>query len=533
MRVTDRNFLGMLKKTLIYGIIVFLVLGTIYLSVSLIIRMNADRIQQSEILNSEENLVEVERTIILNRVNRLITDLLYISDSLKLTDMSTKDYSDIEQQWKAFSDRKKIYDQIRYIDIDGNEMIRINYSEEGANIIPKEQLQNKKERFYFLDTINLKENQIYISKMDLNMDGDAIQEPINPVIRLATPYYGDGVLKGIIILNYYADDMLQQVKRIATNSKGHIFMLNSNSYWLYNGADRNKEWSFMYEDRLSESFNNQFSEEWKEISKSDVGSLRTSKGLFSYTNILTSNEFAVDYKDYSISLGEGDWYIVSYISPVSIKGKLFFDNFIERIIDILESNIWAFVLLFIIALVVALLMLINKIEKDRVKYFSEYDTMTGVYNRRAGFEKLYKIYKDAPKEGGKVSICFIDINGLKDVNDHLGHEAGDELIQSIVSVIKENIRSNDFISRLGGDEFLIIFNNLDEAEAENIWIRINAAYQKINETENRKYLISASHGIEEFKFSPNEYIDIIINNADEKMYQEKRIVKKDLKIIRS
>lgn len=534
MRVADRNFLAMLKKILVYGLIVFILLGTTYLSVSLIIRMNSDRIQQNEILSNEENLVEVERTIILNRVNRLLTDLLYISDMLKLKDISTADYSEIEQQWQAFSDRKQIYDQIRYIDIEGNEVVRINYAESGAVIVPQEELQNKKDRFYFQDTIELEENQIYISKLDLNMDNDVIEEPIKPVIRLATPYYSkDGILKGVIVLNYYANDMLQQVKRIATNSKGHIFMLNSNSYWLYNGADSKKEWSFMYEDRLAESFRNQFSKEWVEISTDDVGSIKTSNGLFSYTNILTSNEFAVDYKDYSISLGEGDWHIVSYISPVSNKGKLFFDNIYERIVEILEANILAFLLLLVISFGVAVLMLVNKIEKDRVKYFSEYDTMTGVYNRRAGFERLYKIYKDAPKDGGKVSICFIDINGLKDVNDHLGHEAGDELIRSIVSVIKKNIRDTDFVARLGGDEFLIIFHNLDEADAENIWRRIRKGYQAINEAENRKYLISASHGIEEFKFSPNEYIDNIINNADEKMYEEKRIIKKDLMIIRA
>lgn len=90
----------------------------------------------------------------------------------------------------------------------------------------------------------------------------------------------------------------------------------------------------------------------------------------------------------------------------------------------------------------------------------------------------------------------------------------------------------DFVCRLGGDEFLIIFNNLDEAEAEKVWLRINEGYRKINETEGRKYIISASHGIEEFKFNANEYIDTIINHADEKMYSEKRNIKRDLKVIR-
>ena len=57
-------------------------------------------------------------------------------------------------------------------------------------------------------------------------------------------------------------------------------------------------------------------------------------------------------------------------------------------------------------------------------------------------------------------------------------------------------------------------------------------YERINKNENRKYIISASHGIETFKCDSNEYIDEIINNADGKMYEEKRIIKKDLKVIR-
>ena len=117
--------------------------------------------------------------------------------------------------------------------------------------------------------------------------------------------------------------------------------------------------------------------------------------------------------------------------------------------------------------------------KEKIKYFSEYDAMTGVLNRRAGFELLNKIYRDFMKDKGKVSICFSDI-----------------------------------------------------VQAESIWNRIHDDFRKINEMENRKYIISASHGIEEFKFNSDEYIDEIINLADEKMYNEKRIIEKDFKAIR-
>jgi len=516
-----------------YCLSAFLILSMAYFAVAIIIRVNSNNSRKAEIINSEQQTADVEKTIVSNKINRLITDVLYIADNFKLSESSTGNYLETEKQWIAFSDRKKIYDQIRYIDLDGNEEIRINYSKDGSYVTKKENLQNKNDKYFFADTINLAQNQIYISKLDLALENNVIKLPIDPMIRLSTPCYGsDGKLKGIIILNYAASDMLEQVKKIASTSKGSIFMLNSNGYWLSNQENSDKEWTFMYDDRKDESFQNEFPDEWKTIINDGKGYNVTPNGIFCYTNILTGDEFSSGNSSNSIVLGEGDWYIVSYISPDSENGQLFSKDIMKNIIYVLKNNIIELILMFLLALAFAILLEINRIEKNKIKYFSEFDSMTDIYNRRAGFEKLNKIYKDTPKDSGKISVCFIDINGLKQVNDILGHEAGDELIISIVNGIKVNIRDNDFISRLGGDEFLIIFSNLDEFEAEKIWLRINDIYNKINKLEGRKYIISASHGIVEFKFSSNEYIDEIINHADEKMYDEKRMIKKNLNVIR-
>jgi diguanylate cyclase (GGDEF)-like protein len=88
------------------------------------------------------------------------------------------------------------------------------------------------------------------------------------------------------------------------------------------------------------------------------------------------------------------------------------------------------------------------------------------------------------------------------------------------------------MSRLGGDEFLVVFEGIDVAEAEEVWGRIVGEYNHINETENRKYLISVSHGIEQIWQQSNHYIDEVVNRADEKMYEEKKKIKKEVKIIR-
>jgi len=117
-----------------------------------------------EIEKNEERLVSVERSILSSRIDMIISDFLYISDNLDYQSFDNNDLKDFEKELKAFSDRKKIYDQIRYIDTEGNERLRINYSENGSFVVNKDELQNKKDKYYFKDTIDLKKEQIYISK---------------------------------------------------------------------------------------------------------------------------------------------------------------------------------------------------------------------------------------------------------------------------------------------------------------------------------------------------------------------------------
>lgn len=520
------------KKTILYTLGVFLILSLGYFLITLVIQINADTAQKNKLLAQQQQLVAVEKTIISNKVNRLATDLLYATDALALGDNGRGDYSDAEDHWLAFANRKMIYDQIRFIDVDGNEVIRVNYDENGATLTDSDDLQNKADRYYFTAGINLAQNQIYVSPLDLNKENDQIEQPIKPMIRLATPYYGArGQLLGLVVLNYTANDLLAQVEKIATASQGQVFMLNADGYWLYNSADPNRAWGFMYDNRLNDSFKTDFPEVWSTIQSQKNGTLTTTAGVFAYTNILTATELELDLH-HTLAPGLGDWTMVSFIPATTPEGQLLTRSLAATMLLVLRNNLFAYLLILTLAVFAGVILTINQVKNDEIKYYSEYDAMTGVFNRRTGFEKLKQLYKNIEKNEKLVSVCFIDINGLKDVNDFLGHDAGDELIIAVTRGIQNNIRSNDFLARLGGDEFLIIFEGLDEAEAEAAWQRIVAEYEQINATENRRYLISASHGIETISGSSNEYIDSIINQADEKMYREKKILKKNLKIIR-
>ncbi|MBC7960505.1 MAG: diguanylate cyclase, partial [Vallitaleaceae bacterium] len=149
---------------------------------------------------------------------------------------------------------------------------------------------------------------------------------------------------------------------------------------------------------------------------------------------------------------------------------------------------------------------------EMIGYFNEliYDGLTRVYSRRAGLSKLTRLLQHDERRSQTMSLCFIDINGLKQVNDVLGHKYGDELIISAIEAIKSTIREEDFIVRMGGDEFIIVFNEIGIEIAEAIWLRVVDVYEKINEMEKRPYLISVSHGIVYYNSKQQSEVDLLI-----------------------
>ncbi len=165
---------------------------------------------------------------------------------------------------------------------------------------------------------------------------------------------------------------------------------------------------------------------------------------------------------------------------------------------------------------------------DKLYRFASYDEMTGVYNRRVGIEFLNQELKKLKRGNTFLSICYIDINDLKIVNDNFGHEAGDILIKIIVYDIKKAMRESDILSRLGGDEFLLILPDCKLDKVKNIWKRVQKSLKKRNEDKSNPYQISASYGFAETNSKNPLSYEELLQIADKRMYSNKRRTKKKL-----
>ncbi|GAA0075892.1 GGDEF domain-containing protein [Clostridium sp. CTA-5] len=164
----------------------------------------------------------------------------------------------------------------------------------------------------------------------------------------------------------------------------------------------------------------------------------------------------------------------------------------------------------------------NKENQEKLKSVIFIDELTGIYNRRYAITNLNKLILKKQE----FCVCFIDIDGLKYVNDIFGHNEGDEYIKFVVENISTELSDNDKFCRVGGDEFLILSpycsNMLAEKKAHRIFEKIN---RETNKT-NKDYKMSISYGIVHIKAGESYDIDNILELADKNMYKFKKARKK-------
>ena len=157
---------------------------------------------------------------------------------------------------------------------------------------------------------------------------------------------------------------------------------------------------------------------------------------------------------------------------------------------------------------------------DMVKFLSEIDPLTNIYNRRYLFHTFPKLSVLIDRKDEKLILFFIDINHFKMINDHYGHETGDEVLKQLSNILVRTTSKKDIVARLAGDEFIIMTPFIEEKGRDRIINQINNELIKISDELNMN--ISVSIGTSVY---PNDAktLDGLLNIADQNMYKQKSL----------
>ena len=202
---------------------------------------------------------------------------------------------ELEIEFANFAQQNPQYDQIRFLDLAGQETVRVNSTSSGIVIMPLKDLRNESKDDYFKNSINLPEGKIYISSISLNTEDGQIEIPHKPTIRYAAPVYLNSRLYGIVVLNVLAETFLSPLG----SGTSSAFLVDADGYYLYHpiaskrwGRDLKTGNSLLQDDRQLAAT----------VTSGINGTYESRDELFAFTPIKLQGE------------GAPRWYLVSSLS---------------------------------------------------------------------------------------------------------------------------------------------------------------------------------------------------------------------------
>ncbi len=404
----------------------------------------------------------------------------------------------------AVTNQSNIF-QVRYIDERGMEKIR---SERVRNkgttyIVPADQLQNKQNRYYFSETLALKDGMFWYSPVDLNVEYKQLEKPLRPTLRVAAPVYYNGKAHGIIIVNVEMTNLLHALREHAMPSF-HLYLIDESGYIL---IEPSGEYDFS-----------------RYLGKNTI-----------ISDLLPN--IAVD--DLRAHLDKKTHKLITHFAITASNGEQLYmilmpnkDRFHQFYSSIKKSVYRIVIALLLIALPLGLLLAIPAIrleralraaEKEKEEYVAmiekaaHTDTLTQVSNRLNLDNILEQSYERYKRYGNPFSIILLDVDHFKKINDTYGHQIGDKVLQTFANVLMVNTRKTDHVGRWGGEEFLIVCDGSALEGANQLATILQKAIR------NCQFLgitsQTASFGVATFHH--DDTLETLLGRADTNLYKAK------------
>ncbi len=370
--------------------------------------------------------------------------------------------------------------QMRYIDKSGVEKLRIDRKSVKSRplLLPEDRLQDKSDRYYFTEIMALKDDVIWYSEIDLNMEHGEIELPIRPVLRIGKRVTFKGTVQGILIINVFMEEFLQ---RLTESTLYDLYLIDKNGYFLSH-PDHSKSWSrylgtgFSVEKSFPESgdcilnnsvceLENLYAADIAHLHNDDRSKLIVKPRLYSLQTQIAAQAKQLLYVVVALLLLAFPLAFLFSRTPLRLSREIEEMNIasenkiaekvheMEDLNDALEKKVKART---------------EELEVTNAKLLEQAttDVLTGIANRRFFFEMCDRYLQLAHRKRHNMALVLFDIDFFKNVNDSHGHQVGDEVLRHVVERITTTLRKSDLIGRIGGEEFAVVLpeNTLEEAK---------------------------------------------------------------------
>ncbi len=415
------------------------------------------------------------------------------------------DTTDLQNIFLAFSKSHNLFMQLRFINKDGYEIIRVDRDKEHSipYIVSKNRLQNKSNRCYFSSSKSKPLEEVWFSDLDLNIEHGAIEIPYRPTLRAVLPIKYNNQFGGIIIINYLTEEFLSNL----VNTPLYDMILCDGDGFPIKHYDEKKSW-----------------------------------GRFGHKQYTIAEDFPNDYKQIlSSSTLKTDIFFSKKLNlPYTFNNGIFLifqlkKSFIEKQNErTYNQYFYTSLIMFGMAslLTVFIAYYLNKFIRDnnqKLIQMSYIDELTQLHNRKAYNEKIEDMIEEFKRYRSVFSMVILDIDFFKSINDTYGHTIGDHVLEDLSNLLQSTIRSNDYAYRIGGEEFIILLSNTDLTNAvifaENLRNKIETELSTIKSRQ-----ITISLGVTEVK--DNDTPKSIFKRVDDYLYEAKesgrnKVVSKD------
>ncbi|MBM3567449.1 MAG: HAMP domain-containing protein [Alphaproteobacteria bacterium] len=205
-----------------------------------------DTLKRETLLNLEQE-TDGRAEALTRFFDQLSSEIRYLASSLAFQDLALANNPEpkrsreirarIERDFAAFSHAYPYIYQIRYLDVGGKEVVRVDQRDERIFIVPESELQDKSDRYYVQETLAVAPGDIYVSPLDLNIERGEIEHPEKPVIRFGTPIAAaDRKPQGMLIVNLHAGIVLDQVRQMAEARGGNVYLFSRSGFYLSRSA---------------------------------------------------------------------------------------------------------------------------------------------------------------------------------------------------------------------------------------------------------------------------------------------------------